>query len=268
VSGAFCIETIRAGDQFLRVGRHAGSANGPPLLMFNGIGGNIELLEPFARLLRRESIIFDVPGVGHSPLPAWPYQLRSLVRLAGQVLDEYYGHEPCDVLGISWGGAPAQEFARREPKRCRRLVLCATATGSVMLPARPGVLWKMATPRRYLDEGYILRIAGDIYGGDFRRDPLLAEQIFRHIRWQSRLGYYLQLFAAAGWTSIPWLHSLRQPALLLAGADDPLVPLFNARLMCRLMRDARLDVLDCGHLFLLTRAEKSARLIEAFLDRE
>jgi len=46
------------------------------------------------------------------------------------------------------------------------------------------------------------------------------------------------------------------------------VPLFNARLMCLLMRDARLEVLDCGHLFLLTRAEKSARLIEAFLDRE
>jgi len=52
----------------------------------------------------------------------------------------------------------------------------------------------------------------------------------------------------------------------MAGADDPLVPLPNARLMCRLIRNAELKVLDCGHLFLLTRPEKSARAIEEFLD--
>ena len=49
--------------------------------------------------------------------------------------------------------------------------------------------------------------------------------------------------------------------------DDPIVPMANARLICGLIPDAQLKVMDCGHLFLLTRAEESARAIERFLDR-
>jgi poly(3-hydroxyalkanoate) depolymerase len=171
------------------------------------------------------------------------------------------------VLGVSWGGAAAQQFARSEQKRCRRLILCATATGAFMVPARPGVLLKMVTPRRYVSRDYARKVAGHIYGGEFRANPELAEEIFRHVRWQSQHGYYLQMAATAGWTSIHWLHKLPQPTLLMAGADDPLVPLANARLMRRLIPNARLKVLDCGHLFLLTRAEESARAIEDFLDQ-
>ena len=44
MSETFTIAMVRAGNQLLRVGRHAGSVKGPPLLMFNGIGGNIELV--------------------------------------------------------------------------------------------------------------------------------------------------------------------------------------------------------------------------------
>ncbi len=263
----FSISMVRAGTQLLRVGRKAGSGGGLPLLMFNGIGGNIELVEPFARMLpRRELIIFDLPGVGHSPLPRWPYRLKGIALLAAKVLD-HFGHWRCDTLGVSWGGAAAQQFARTLPQRCRRLVLCATATGALMVPARPDVLLKMATPARFISEDYAGRVAGDIYGGDFREDPGLAKEVFRHVRWQSRLGYYLQLGAAAGWTSICWLRALKQPTLVMAGADDPIVPLVNARLMCRLIPNAELKVFDCGHLFLLTRAEESARAIEEFLSR-
>ena len=263
---ALSIAMVRIGTQQLRVGRQAGSGRGVPLLAFNGIGGNIELVEPLARSMpRRELITFDVPGVGHSPLPRRPYRLSDLARLAAGVL-ESYAHRRCDVLGVSWGGAAAQQFARSEGERCRRLILCATAPGCVMVPARPGVLLKMATPKRLMSREYALRVSGEIYGGDFRRDPALAAAVFRHIRWQSWQGYYLQLAAAAGWTSIHWLHHLPQPTLVMAGADDPLVPLPNARLMCRLIRNAELKVLDCGHLFLLTRPEKSARAIEEFLD--
>jgi pimeloyl-ACP methyl ester carboxylesterase len=53
----------------------------------------------------------------------------------------------------------------------------------------------------------------------------------------------------------------------MAGADDPIAPLANARLLCRLIPRAELKVFDCGHLFLLTRAQQAARAIEEFLDR-
>jgi poly(3-hydroxyalkanoate) depolymerase len=266
----FSIEMLHIGRQLLRVGRRPARnarSEAPPLLLFNGIGGNIELLAPFVRRMpEREAITFDVPGVGHSLMPARPYRPKHIVRLACGILD-HYGHRRADVLGVSWGGGIAQQFAHSAPERCRRLVLCATAPGVVMVPSRPSVMLKMATPRRYMSETYALRVAGHIYGGDFRRDPELVAQLFKHVRWQARLGYYLQLGAMFGWTSIYWLHRLTQPTLVMAGKDDPLVPLANARLMHVLIPNSELMVFDCGHLFLLTRGEKAAAAIRAFLDR-
>ena len=266
--GPFKTEIVRLGEQSLGVGRQTGAGVGTPLLMFNGIGANIELLAPLARSMpAREVITFDIPGVGQSALPSRrPYRMRHVARLAAALLDRY-GHAQADVLGVSWGGAAAQQFARSFAPRCRRLILCATAPGMVMVPARPSVLWKMATPRRYMNRDYARSVAGDIYGGDLRRDPALAAEFFKHVRWQSRLGYYLQLGAVFGWTSIHWLHRLRQPTLIMAGRDDPLVPLANAKLMQWLIPRSELKVFDCGHLFLMTRGDATARAIEEFLDR-
>ena len=263
----FAIEMLEFDGQALRVGRQAGSGGGVPLVLFNGIGGNIELLEPIARWMpQREVITFDIPGVGHSPLPGLPYRLTGVAHLATRVLD-HYGHAQADVLGVSWGGAAAQQFARSHPERCRRLVLCATATGMVMVPSSPLVALKVATPLRYTNKSYARRVAGDIYGGDYRKNPDLALHTFKHVKWQSRLGYYLQLVAAAGWTSVHWLHTLQQPTLVMAGSDDPLVPLLNAKLMHMLISHSELKVFDCGHLFLITRAKELARAINEFLNR-
>lgn len=267
----FSIEMVHIGGQLVRVGRQAGRSagrkGGVPLLLFNGIGGNIELLGPIAAWMpEREVITFDIPGVGHSPLPALPYRLRGIAGLAAGVLD-HYGHAQADVLGVSWGGAAAQQFAHSQAARCRRLILCATATGMFMVPAHPSVLWKMATPRRYMSKSYAKSISGDIYGGDYRRDPELASKHFKHIKWQSRLGYYLQIAAAAGWTSVHWLHRLEQPTLVMAGDDDPLIPLINAKLLHKMIPRSELKVFDCGHLFLMTRPEECARAINEFLGR-
>ena len=269
--GPFAIEMMDLGTAVdplrVRVGRQAGNGKGVPLLLFNGIGGNIELLAPLAeRMPEREILIFDIPGVGESQLPKRPYRLGCIVQLATQILDRF-GIGQVDVLGVSWGGAAAQEFAYRCRRRCRRLILCATSPGVVMVPAWPLVLWKMVTPRRYIDAAYARSISGDIYGGDFRTNPALATRLFRHVKWQSKLGYYLQVGAAAGWTSIHWLAGLGQPTLLMAGADDPLVPLINTRLMHFLIRHSEQKVFDCGHLFLLTRPDESVAAIRTFLDK-
>src|SRR5690606_14443651 len=81
-------------------------------------------------------------------------------------------------------------------------------------------------------------------------------------------GYYLQLFAGLGWTSLPWLHRIRQPTLILAGDDDPIIPLVNMRLLAWRIPNAELHVIDDGHLFLVTRAQAVAPIIMAFLEEE
>jgi poly(3-hydroxyalkanoate) depolymerase len=249
----------------IRYAVRAGDPARPPLLFLNGLGANIELAQPFIDALAAPTVvIFDVPGVGGSPTPLAPYRPWHVASLAAGVLD-HLGHAEADVLGVSWGGAIAQQFAFQHAARCRRLVLAATSPGALMVPASLPVLLKMVTPRRYVDRAHARRIAGDVYGGAFRRDPALVERTLAHVRFASRAGYYLQLAAACGWTSLPWLRLLRQPTLVLAGTDDPLVPMPNARILQWLIPDARLATVECGHLFLVTRAAESARLVEAFL---
>jgi poly(3-hydroxyalkanoate) depolymerase len=251
--------------QLLRVGIRAGDGASPPLLLFNGIGANLELVEPFVDTLDgREAIVYDAPGVGGSPAPALPYRPRTLARLAARLLDRL-GYRQVDVLGVSWGGAPAQQFAFQYAARCRRLVLAATSPGHLMVPAPPSVLLKMASPRRYRDRAYMERIAGAIYGGAFRRSPELVREHLRHVRWSSDAGYYLQLLAVVGWTSLPWLPLLLQPALVMAGTDDPLVPAINGRILAGLIPKARLVTLDDGHLFLITSAEAAGAIVCDFL---
>jgi poly(3-hydroxyalkanoate) depolymerase len=253
------------GGQMLRVGIRPGEKGRPPLLLFNGIGASIELVAPFlAALDGPEAIVFDVPGVGGSPAPSMPYRASTLARLSAQLLDQL-GYEQVDVLGVSWGGALAQQFAFGQASRCRRLILAATSPGHLMVPGRLTVLLKMATPRRYKDPAYMRRIAGDIYGGVLREAPEWVGEHLRHVRWSSDYGYYLQLFAGFGWTSLPWLRFLSQPTLVMAGTDDPIVPLVNGRILAGLIPDARLVTVEDGHLFLVTSARRSAEIIEEFL---
>jgi poly(3-hydroxyalkanoate) depolymerase len=251
--------------QLLQVAIRHGAGGGPPLLLFNGIGANWELAKPFLEALTNTAaIIFDVPGVGGSPRTLLPYRPSTLARLAAGLVTEL-GYAEVDVAGVSWGGGIAQQFAHQYPKLCRRLVLAATAPGFTMVPAGPTVLWKMATPRRYIDKAYMTRIAADIYGGAFRDDPSLAGRHAAAMHGAGKLGYLYQLLAMSGWTSLPWVWSLPQPTLVLMGRDDPLVPPINGHILAGLIPNAELRMIDDGHLFIVTRPAETAAVIEAFL---
>jgi poly(3-hydroxyalkanoate) depolymerase len=264
------IETrqLAIAGQSLRVAIRHGKGSGPPLLLFNGIGANWELARPFLEALTgTTAIIFDIPGVGGSPRPLLPYRPSTLARLAASLVAEL-GYHRIDVAGVSWGGGIAQQFAHQYPKLCRRLVLAATSPGAIMVPASPSVLWKMATPRRYIDKNYMNQIAAEIYGGAFRKDPSMIGSHANAMHGARNLGYIYQLLAMAGWTSLPWLWSLPQPTLVLMGSGDPLVPPINGRILARLIPNAQLRMIDDGHLFMVTRPAETAALIEEFLASE
>ena len=260
------VQTIDVSGQLLRVATKQGPKDQPPLLMFNGIGANLELAFPFMQeLAGRSVLIFDIPGVGGSPMPALPYRPSTLARMARE-LCLMLGHEQIDVSGVSWGGGLAQQFARQYPKMCRKLVLAATSAGWVMIPGNPKVLSKMTNIRRYTDKGYMRSIAAEIYGGDFRQDDTLINTHADGMRPASNAGYVLQLLAMVGWTSAHWLWSIKQPTLIMSGTDDPLIPVANANFLAKMIPDSTLELNDNGHLFLVTRPKESASSIEAFLD--
>jgi len=260
------IKMVEISGQSLRVGIRRGKSSSPPLVVFNGIGANLELLEPFVKAIKGiEVVAFDVPGIGGSPAPVLPYRYSRLVQLTNHLLAELGYDGQVDVLGLSWGGMLAQQYAYANLRRCRRLILAATSSGSIMLPGRLSTVSRLINPRRYADPAYCKRRAPQICSGSLRRRPGLIDPYAGTVRPARGLGYFYQLAALWGWTSLPWLHRLRQPTLVMAGTDDPIVPLANAEMLAHLIPHARLFTIDDGHLFLITRANEVAPVIMRFL---
>jgi poly(3-hydroxyalkanoate) depolymerase len=259
---------LAVGRQHLHVAVRAGRQ--PPLVLCNGIGANLELLAPLQRALDGiETVAFDIPGTGSSPASPEPMRLHGVARLVAMMLARL-GYRQVDVLGVSWGGLLAQQLAGQYPQRVRRLVLASTGPGATPETVRvsPGSLktmLQMASPRRWHDINYMQEIAPDIYGGVFRDDPGRVRETFNATRQPSFLGYYGQLVAMMGWSSLGWLHRLPQPTLVIAGTDDPLVPVASARLLAERIPNAQLRLFDDGHLVLMTRLDEIGPLLREFL---
>jgi poly(3-hydroxyalkanoate) depolymerase len=237
-----------------------------PLLLCNGIAAHHDVLRPFAEALEpRRTVRFDAPGVGASSVPLLPLSFPALAVVVGKLMTEL-GYDRFDVLGLSWGSGVAQQLAFQNPRRCRRLVLAATATGVMMVPACPHVIRHMVTPGRHRNPEYARAIAGVIYGGAIRHRPDDAAELLASTdRPPSRRGYLYHLLAGAGWSSLPALPLIRQQTLIIAGRDDPIVPFVNAHIMRCLLPHARLHAVDDGHLALITQAGTLGPVVSSFL---
>lgn len=229
------------------------------------MGAHSEVMLPIADALpNRIIVLLDPPGIGQSSTPHWPINMDAYAGLLLAVLNQLdYPH--VDILGYSWGGALAQQFAVRYGTRCRRLVLAAASTGVFSPVAKPGIMLKYLNPRRLIQPDYVCQIAGDLYGGAQKTDPTLAIEYARSIHSGNRWGYYLQLTAMMHWSSLHWLAKLTQDTLILAGRDDPIIPLSVAETLRQRIPRSRLEVVDDGHLFLLSQPEKVCPRIDAFL---
>jgi poly(3-hydroxyoctanoate) depolymerase len=241
---------------------------GRPLLLVMGLGGNIEMWEPLvAELDGFTTIAFDAPGTGESDVPRFPLRMGALARLTSELLD-LLGYRRVDVVGVSYGGAIAQELAYRHPEHVRRLVLAATMCGLGAVPGKPIALALLSTPYRYYSRSHLKSIAPHLYGGEIARRPELLDRhaYSRLSRAPSLRGYLWQMAAIIGWSSLPYLHRIRQPVLVLTGDDDPIIRVINGRILASRIPGARLNILrGGGHLFLVDQAQESARLISEFL---
>jgi poly(3-hydroxyalkanoate) depolymerase len=245
---------------------------GPPLLLIMGLGGNIEMWDPLERALVDhgfQTIAYDAPGTGESPPRLVPRRMSGLARHAAHLLDAL-ALPRVDVLGVSFGGAVAQELALHNPHRVRRLVLAGTTCGLGSVPGHPLALAALVTPLRYYSPRFFRLVAPLLYGpgtaGDDRM--LRAHVASRQARPPSLCGYVGQLGAAAGWTSLPWLHHVRAPTLVVSGDRDRVVPPVNARILAARLPNARRQTLDGGHVFLLENPRTAATAIARFLDTD
>jgi len=250
--------------QDLRVDVRRGKPGGIPLLLLGGIGVSFESFDLLVEALDPdlEIIRVDVPGVGGSPISPLPLGFPQLALMLAQLLD-HLGHQQVDVLGFSWGGALAQQFAAQHRGRCRRLILVSTSTGIMSVPGNPRVLAKMMRVESFYDPK---AAAALLYGGDDAEHTEDVRRLFRHTKVTGiSLAYLYQLAAVACWASLPFLWMIRQPCLVIAGDDDAIVPLVNARLLAGLIPHATLHVFAGGHVEPLAAPQEFVPLIAKFL---
>lgn len=239
------------------------AVNSPmPLLIFNGIGLNLEVLGPLAAELSDRAVLsIDMPGIGRSPPSKVPYTPKKAAEWGAKLLD-HHGIKRADVLGSSWGGAAAQHFASDHTDRLGRLVLAAIGPSLPIVPGSATFSLNLMDP--------IWR--GEMAGSDLLNRVSAVDQRAIISEVQSlfipptKRGYTLQAMALLAWNSAFSMPFVNCETLILAGAQDHVVPLANQHLLQMFLQRSQLDVIDdAGHLFLFSHKNEVAQRLRDFL---
>lgn len=245
------------------------TGSGRPVLLINGLGAGLPMWSVLREDLHGlEVVSFDAPGVGASSTPVIPYTMGDLAKTVTRLLDQL-GYDQVDVVGYSFGGAVAQQLARQAPHRVRRVVLVGTMCGWGGIPGTAGAYLAIGTPIRYYS-ARAYQLTSSLLAGDCaaETDVEFVERTVRArmISRPSVAGYYLQLMAGFGFSSLRWLHAVEHQTLVLSGTMDHLAPPANSHLIASLMPNARLTLIEgWGHLLLMDRGSGAGEKIGEFL---
>ena len=240
---------------------------GHPLLLVMGLGADRSAWGPHVERwsTRFRCIVVDNRGAGLSPAPSGPYSTAELA-------DDYAALAaalnlgPADVVGISMGGAIAQELALRHPEVVRRLVLVASW-------ARAGaytreVLQWLAVARRQLPaEEYVRALQTIIWTPRWFDEH--AEDLARDR--SSRLTvdatpFEAQVMACASHDALDRLREITAPTLVTAGAEDRFVPVALNVALARGLPDSRLEIFErTGHVHHFEEVDRFNALVEEWL---
>ncbi len=267
VAAEASVRQVTVAGQDFRVDIRRGDPTRRPLFMFSGIGAGVELFQPLVDAIDAdvEVIRVDTPGVGESPAGLRAYAFPELAWMMNDLLDQL-GYGQVDVLGYSWGGALAQQFALQYASRCGRVVLLSTSTGALSVPGDMRALVGLLLPPDVQLPGLSLSPTS-LFATTGRHRRSDVRTLVAALRGDGTgRGYLHQLAALGVWTSLPFLPMLTQPVLVMSGDDDPIVPVSNAHLMARLLPDCTLEIFPGGHLELISAADKLGWTISRFLE--
>ncbi len=208
---------VTAGGQRIRVNVRRGT--GVPLVLCNGIGASLEVLDPLVEQLDRIERWSDstFPGPEDHPHPLPPTDFPTLPGCWA---------ECCPSWESAWwtcSGCPGAAALRsNSPSKIRAdagaWCWWRRAPECLWCPAHPRVLVKMVTPRRFSDPDYAATIAAELYGGTVRAHGEDVARLFvRQLHAGSKIGYVHQLLAGSVWTSLFALPAVRQETLIVAG---------------------------------------------------
>jgi pimeloyl-ACP methyl ester carboxylesterase len=226
------------------------------VLLFNGSGATIEdtgpMIEPFRA--RFELLVHDQRGLGRTEVPSGPYSMKDYAADALSLLD-FVGWSSGRVIGISFGGMVAQEFAVTAPGRVERLVLACTSPGGLGGSSYPlHELGQVDDPRRsarmltLLDTRFTAAYLAE-HPADQALASMIAVRRPTGASAEQARGEREQLLARS--THDVWgrLPDIACPTLIAAGRYDGIAPLPNSQAMASRIPHSELRIYEGGHLF-------------------
>lgn len=232
---------------------------GPRVLLFNGSGASIETSAPLINALAKTAtvLVHDQRGLGRSSVPPGPYTMAGYAA-DGRALLDHVGWDSCTVVGISFGGMVAQEFAVTWPGAVEKMVLMCTSAGGAAgssyplhelldLPADEAFDARLRlSDSRFADAQWVASrpvesaIVEGMRAAATAAGSKLAERL---------LGERLQLAARMHHDVADRLHNVTAPVLVMAGRHDGIAPVENSEAIARLLPDAVMSIYEGGHMF-------------------
>lgn len=252
---------------------------GTPLILLNGTASPMADWDPAllaALSRRREVIVFDYPGLGSSGPAATKFTFADMADSVASLI-EATGIGRTDVLGWSMGGFVAQELLRRHPDLVRRAVLAATNPGGSAATLGPkwvqdidsdpdaglGAYFRTNYPRTRCAQrsarGFVRRVNAAIKAGRYPPSDVPATTAAAMVAAEDQW-----LNSDSNWAA---LRRIRQPVMLMTGADDLVTPARNSRVIARRVPGASLlSFRGAGHSFLFQDPRLVANETLRFLD--
>jgi 3-oxoadipate enol-lactonase len=230
--------------------------DGPRLMFVNGSGATLEdtgmLVDLFAD--RFEVLAHDQRGLGRTGMPDGPYTMADYAADVAALLD-HVGWDSCRVVGVSFGGMVAQEYAVTWPDRVERLGLLCTSPGGVGGSSYPLHELEDLPPDERVRRGVELvdtRFTPDYLAEhpdqQWLVDLLVAGQS-RPGSEEQRRGEALQLEARRGHDVCDRLDHIDSPTLVASGRFDGIAPPANGAFITAHVAHAEQRLYDGGHAF-------------------
>ena len=247
------------------------SGSGPRVLFFNGSGATLKSAALLIGALAKTCTVLahDQRGLGETSIPDGPYTMAQYAHDGAALLD-HVGWDTCAIVGISFGGMVAQEFAVSYPQRVEKLVLLCTSAGGDAGASYPlhelGALpaderaarITTLTDTRFTPEWLAT------HPDDAAMVTMRNEQAAVPKSKETITGEMLQLGARIGHDVSDRLHRVTAPTFVTAGRFDGIAPVSNSEEIVKRLPDATMSLYEGGHLF--TAQDRQAIVdIRAFL---
>ena len=244
---------------------------GYPVLLLQGLGypSGMWFLQIQALAAHFRTIVSDNRGVGKSDRPDEEYTVSLMASDAAELLHSL-GIPKAHVVGVSLGGYISQELALNHPDLVDRLVLMATSCGGPRYFELTKTLWEEIAKLAGLPPEQIIRQGMSFATTEefFRAHPELIDRsvAVRMENLQPLYAFTRQSAAAMSYDSRERIQRIHQPTLVLAGAQDRVMPLVLTEDLARRIPGSRLKIFpNAAHLLFLEKADSVNQAILEFL---